>query len=192
MYPPGRGISGQLDIWLAFGSGWPSVRWTPIEISSDQEQYYIRSPWHLVSLWVRLTCSQKDPPLDTSSVLLSAIDQLEFSRVLYNRLSSFFICNPPMPPTPLNPLSAPWHPTQAQVSSGKEWYYCRSAWHVISLWVRLMFCQMYPPTPSPQYVPQCPQVEAFGGSGTNLGPIDLSSCCIVCNRLSLVFKSTLQ
>ena len=41
-------------------------------------------------------------------------DYLEFSRVLCNRLSSFFICSPQMPPThpagplmPLHPLSAP-------------------------------------------------------------------------------------
>ena len=27
------------------------------EASSDQKWYYIRSSWHLVSLWVRLTCS---------------------------------------------------------------------------------------------------------------------------------------
>ena len=60
--PPSRGISGQLDIWSAFGSGWPSVRCTPqVEASSDQEQYYIRSAWHLVSLWVRLTFSQTYP-----------------------------------------------------------------------------------------------------------------------------------
>ena len=29
--------------------------------SGSQEQYYIRSPWHLVSLWVRLTFSQTYP-----------------------------------------------------------------------------------------------------------------------------------
>ena len=32
-----------------------------VEASGGQEQYYLRSPWHLVSLWVRLTFSQTYP-----------------------------------------------------------------------------------------------------------------------------------
>ena len=56
-----------------------------------------------------------------TNVLLSAIYDLDFARVLWNTLSQFLICSPPMPPlTPLHPLSAQDpHP-------------------------RLMFCQMYP------------------------------------------------
>ena len=30
-----------------------------------------------------------------------------------------------------------------EASSGQEWYYFRSAWHLVSLWVRLTFGQMY-------------------------------------------------
>ena len=44
---------------------------------------------------------------------------------------------------PLHPYT-PVGPTPVQASNGQEWYYCRSASHVISLWVRLMFCLMYP------------------------------------------------
>ena len=44
---------GHIDLW----SDVP-----PIESSSDQEWYYITSACHLVSLWVRLTCSQMYPP----------------------------------------------------------------------------------------------------------------------------------
>ena len=42
------------------------VRFPPVEASSDQEWYYIRSSWHVVTLWVRLTCSQM-PPIEASS-----------------------------------------------------------------------------------------------------------------------------
>ena len=31
-----------------------------------------------------------------------------------------------------------------EASSGQEWYYVRSACHLVSLWVRLTFSQMYP------------------------------------------------
>ena len=51
--------------------------------------------------------------------------------------------------TPLVPLPAPNAPTPipVQESSCQEWYHCRWAWHVISLWVRLLFFQMYPQPP---------------------------------------------
>ena len=48
--------------------------------------------------------------LTWAHVLLSAIDHLELSRILCNRLSSFFICNPQSPLTPLHPLTPPPHP----------------------------------------------------------------------------------
>ena len=38
-----------------------------VDASSGQKQYYIRSAWHLVSLWVRLTFSQMYPPVEASS-----------------------------------------------------------------------------------------------------------------------------
>ena len=101
-----------------------------------------------------------------------------------------------MPPTPLHPLPTPWCPTplmpytllvplplpQEQESSYQEWYYCRWTWHVISMWVRLLFCQMYP---HPLIPLKCPQGEASGGkSGMNWGPVYLSSYLIICNRPS--------
>ena len=47
-------------------------------------------------------------PLTWAHVLLSAIDHLEFSWVLCNRQSSFFICNPQCSYTP---CWLPWYPT---------------------------------------------------------------------------------
>ena len=38
-----------------------------VEASGGQEQYYIRSPWHWVILWVRLTFHQTYPPVVASS-----------------------------------------------------------------------------------------------------------------------------
>ena len=35
--------------------------------------------------------------------------------------------------------------TQVETFSGQKWYYVRSAWHFVSLWVRLISGQMYPP-----------------------------------------------
>ena len=149
----------------------------PVEASSGQEWYYCRSAWHVISLGVRLMFCQMYPhpsPLNApgrgiwwprvvltwvsltwAHVLLSEIDHLQFSRILCNRPSSFFIWNPQCPCQPLDT------PPPVQASSGQEWYYCRSAWHVISLGVRLMFCQMYSHSIIP-YAPQCPQVEASG------------------------------
>ena len=46
-----------------------------------------------------------------------------------------------------------------EASSGKELYYCGSAWHLVSLCIRQTFDQMYPPT---SYA-HCPQVEASSG-----------------------------
>ena len=66
-----------------------------------------------------------------------------------------------MPPyTPCHPLDIPSPPYPHYRHLVVEWYYYRSAWHVISLLVRLMFHQMYP---SPPMSPWCPQVEASSG-----------------------------
>ena len=46
---------------------------------------------------------------------------------------------PCWPQTPLPP---------EEESSCEKWYYCRWAWHVTSLWVRLLFCQIYPSLPN--------------------------------------------
>ena len=59
-------------------------------------------------------------PVDLNSCLLFAIDHLEFSRVLCNRLSSIFVCNTAMSPKP--PATPPYAPTPppVQVYSGQE------------------------------------------------------------------------
>ena len=52
--------------------------------------------------------------------------------------------NAPEIHAPLSHPACPMKPPiQEQKSSCQEWYYCRWAWHVISLWVRLLFCHMY-------------------------------------------------
>ena len=89
----------------------------------------------------------------------------------------------------LHPLSAPNAPTPVQASSDQEWYYCRSAWHFISLLVRLMFCQMYPLPITPTCPINAPRKRhLMAKSGTNLGLVDLSYCSIVCNRSTWVFE----
>ena len=51
-------------------------------------------------------------------------------------------------------------------SSGQEQYYIRSAWHLVSLWVRLTFSQMY--SPGQRYL-------VAKNSGTTSGQIDIWS-----------------
>ena len=144
----------------------------PVQAFSGQELYYCRSAWHVISLWVRLMfCQMYTPPLAPMSpqcppgraiwwprmvlilvqlisahVLLSAIDCFEFSRVLCNSSSSYFICNPqyPLPAQcpliPLHYLLAPWctlHPcwhlvTKSNTTSGQLdiWSAFWSGWPV--------------------------------------------------------------
>ena len=49
----------------------------------------------------------------------------------------------PCHPTPLTPQCPLTPPIPKLKSSCQEWYNCMWAWHVISLWVRLLFCHMY-------------------------------------------------
>ena len=69
---------------------------------------------------------------------------------------------PDTPYIPCQPLMPPSSPP-VQASSGQEWYYCRSPWHVFSLWVRVMFCQMYLHPHLPHMLHNAPQGEASGG-----------------------------
>ena len=101
-----------------------------------------------------------------------------------------------MSPDIPTPLSTPSHPTPMLASSGQKWYYCMSACHVNSLWVRLMYCQMYP---HPHHLLNAPRVEAFGRQewyklGTHLPQLMfycLQDCLefsrVLCNRLSSFF-----
>ena len=129
-----------------------------VEVSSDQDQYYIRSAWHLQSgvrsldIYSQTYPAQMYPPpgrtiwwprmvltsvqLISAPVLFSTIDCLEFSRVLCNSPSSYLICNPQYAPdTPTPPIGPLIPPCKVQASRDQEWYYYRSAWHIISLWV---------------------------------------------------------
>ena len=61
--------------------------------------------------------------------------------------------NPLLAPDAPTPPADPWHPLPPeQEFSCQEWYYYRWAWHVTSLWVRLLFCQKYC---QPLMPPQC-------------------------------------
>ena len=138
---------------------------TLVEASSGQEWYYIRSAWHLVSLWVRQICDQiypthypPMPPLwpqvETSGgqewyslgshspeimfyCLQCSIDHLEFSRVLCNRPSSFFRCNPQPSLPPVNPLVVPPKYRHLVVKIGTTtgqhdiWSACGSDWPLL-------------------------------------------------------------
>ena len=59
--------------------------------------------------------------------------------------------NAPTPHTLAGPSTPPAGPLTSlppeQKSNCQEWYYCQWAWHVITLWVRLLLCQMYPTLP---------------------------------------------
>ena len=112
-----------------------------------------------------------------ANVLLSEVFNRLSSlfRVLCNRPSSFFRCNAQHPPMPLSAWSmlppqyrhlvvksgttAGQHDTSS--AHGSDWCFVRCT-----------------PPPMP---PQCPQVEASGGQECYLGPIDPSSCSIVCS-----------
>ena len=174
--------AGQHDMSSACGSGWCFVRCTNTTHPLNPPG---RGIW-----WPRVVLTYDQ--LTWAHVLLSAINHLEFSRVLCKRLSLFFMCSPQCLPKclyiPCQPPNAPT-PSPVQESSGQEWYYCQSAWHVISLWVMLVFCQMYQHHPPPQ---STRERHLVAKSGTNLCPVDLSSCSIVCNKPSWIFKSTLQ
>ena len=101
-------------------------------------------------------------------VLLFTIDCLEFSRVLCNSPSSYFICNPVIPPdTPTPPVGH--HPKYRHlvIKSGTT-----AGQHDMSSASRKMHL-----------------VEK---SGTNWGLVHLNSCSIVCNILSWPFKRTLE
>ena len=76
------------------------------------------------------------------------------------------------PPTPHSP---PMPPPLVQASSGHEWYYCRSAWHLLSLWVRLMFGQMYPPPHHPYAHPHSQYRHLVAKSGITSGQFDIWS-----------------
>ena len=119
---------------------------TLVEASCGQEWYYFRSAWHVVSLWVRLTCGQVYPqphiapcPKERHLVAKSdtTVGQLDIWSALWSGWPLVRCTPTPLPP-PLLPVEA---------SSGHKWYYFGSALHLVNLWFRLTFGQMYPYTP---------------------------------------------
>ena len=117
----------------------------PVQTSGGQELYYIRLAWHLVSLWVRLTFSQMDPPVEGSC----GQDQnwvrsgwpsvphrgIQWPRAVLHQVSltcavrcTQLTCTP-----------------QVEASSDQEQYHIRSAWDVVSIWIKLTWAQIHPP-----------------------------------------------
>ena len=123
----------------------------------------------------------------SAHVLLSAVDHLEFLEQLCNSPSSYFICNPQIPPWhPNTPCRPPEAPTPIDASCSQESYYCGSAWHVISLLVRLMFCQMYPPTTGIWW-PKGVLNKVNMTCAYPFGKDDLSFRCTICKLFSRAF-----
>ena len=154
-------------MWSACGSGWLVTRCTPTphcplppgEASSDQEWYYCGSVWHLVSLWVRLTCSQmyplcpppftQSPPCPLLPVEASSGQELYYCGSAWHVISLWvrLTCSQmyPLPHHPhnLHPFLPPCtHPNPSpyvETSCGQVWYYFGS----------MTFGQMYPHMPHP-------------------------------------------
>ena len=112
-----------------------------VEASSDQEQYYIRSAWHLQS-----DVSSPWPFTGRHTFTLRLSFVFKFSEV----------------PGTFEHRCISWH----EASGGQVWYYVRSSWHLIILWVRLTFSQM-----SPSYR------HLVMKTGTKLQGIMGSNCC---------------
>ena len=155
--------AGRHSMSSACGSGWCFVRCTLPHWSPP----YAPSMPPSIGIWwprVILTCVS----LTLAHTLLSAIDHLECSRVVCNRQSSFFICNPqchPMHPIPSVGSPDTLLPPQLQyrhlvVKSGTTAGQhnmssaCGSRW----CFVKCTLAQ-----PSPHMPPQCLQAEVSGG-----------------------------
>ena len=110
-----------------------------LQASSDQEQYYIRSAWHLQSDVSSPWHLQSDTP---SCWVIICVQIFRCTWYIW----------------------AQTYPIEA--SGGQEWYYVRSSWHLIILWVRLTFSQM-----SPSYR------HLVMKTGTKLQGIMGSNCC---------------
>ena len=98
----------------------------PVEASGHQEWYYIRSVWHLVSLWVRLTFGQMNPLVETFNgwewySVRSSWPELRCT------LPSRGIYWPRVVLSCVLLTIAQMYPP-AEASSGQEWYSVGSIW----------------------------------------------------------------
>ena len=145
--------AGQHGMSSACGSGWCYVRCTPIPAFP----YAPSVPPGRGICWPRVVLTWV--PLTWAHVLLSAIDHLEFSRVLCNRPSSFSYVTPMALTSPYAPCQPPWCPTYPTLSTGISCQIgttagqhnmssaCGSGWWFVR-------CA---PTPSLLMPPQCPR-----------------------------------
>ena len=146
-------FTGQHDMSSAYGSGWWFVRCIP-----PHHPYAPSMPPGIGVWWPRVVLTWV--PLTWAHFLLSAIDCLQFSRILCNTPSSFFTCNPQCPLTPLpsvSPIDTPT-PSPVQTFSGQEsytvgqhnfWLSCGSGWCLVRYTTTTHPCM--PPMPQPQY-----------------------------------------
>ena len=108
--------------------------YTPLEASSEQEWYYIRSAWHFLSLWVRLTFSQTYPPVEASSEKEWYYIRSAWHLVsLWVRSAWHFVSL-----LARLPCSQMYPPVEA--SGGQEWYEVRSGRPEL----RCTFCRVFP------------------------------------------------
>ena len=167
----------------------------PVEASSGPEWYYIRSSWHLVILLGQARIQSDVPPsrgiwwprvvwtwvpLIWPHVLLSAIDHLQFSTVLCNRLSSFLICNPQCP-TPLLPPDTPLPVRHLVAKSGTTSGEhdmspaCGSGWCFVRCTPSL--------TPNPHMSPQYPHGRAIWWPRMVLTSVQLISAHVLLSTI---------
>ena len=109
----------------------PNTPWCPLHLC------WPLSPYSLTAHNALLTCPSPpvDPVTPHTPYWLPNAPWCPYTPL---SLSTTLPASSPMYPWhPLHLLLASWHPYTllVQASSGQQWYYCRSAWHVISLWI---------------------------------------------------------
>ena len=131
--------SGQHNISSACGSGWCFVRYNPTPSPLCPLMPPGRGIW-----WLRMVLALV--PLTWAHVLLSVVFNRpsQVFKSTCNGLSWFFRCYPHALYTLCLPPWCPQPPPQNRHLVVKEWYYCRSAWYVVSLMFGQIRC-----TPSP-------------------------------------------
>ena len=136
-------------------SGWPELRCTPkVEASGAHDWYW------LLSSWLELRCI---PPQYRHLVAKSCTTSGQLDILLAFGSGWHLVrCLPQYyhlvakTGTTLGPVDLSSDVPQIEASSGQEWNYCRSPWHLVSLCIRLMFGQMNPNPHHPNMPSQCP------------------------------------
>ena len=127
----------------------------PLQASGGQEWYYVRSAWHL----------QSDIP---RSDVTSPGRGIWWPRAVLHQVSLTFTVRCQVRLTlPVRHIQVRCKPP-VEASGGQEWYYVRSAWHVVILWVMLSLHQM------------CYSVYISSWIDQDIY-VDWSFCCVCCS-----------